>query len=266
MNERNIVRRLLRRITGGVPASASLAKALLDWAEPHHAWLTGNECDGAFDWADLAACTGLEQLCGAAPPHALVLTARLAALLTLEPLDTALLALVVACDRLPRVASLAKIAGAHGHDLPSLLGVLAGADDHEADRAVRRSAVLKLGLAGFRANRLGEIEVDIRWTLERLLDRAPAQDEAMLDTLVGARQAARLATADFAHVDDTDFLVRLLRGRPPPARAASTSSSTVRLGPARRSSRARWPRPLAWPSTGSARRTTTARSRRGGTG
>lgn len=212
MNELDIVRRILRWITRGVPASASLAKALLDWAEPHHAWLTGNECDGALDWADLAACTSTEQLCGNAPPHALVLTARLAALLTLEPFDTALLALVVGCDRLPRVASLAKIASAHGHELPSLLGVLAGADEHEADRAVRRSAVLKLGLAGFRTNRFGEIEVDVRWTLERLLDRAPAQDEAMLDTLVGARQPARLAIADFAHVADTDFLVRLLRG------------------------------------------------------
>jgi transitional endoplasmic reticulum ATPase len=212
MNERDIVRRLLRRITRGVPASAALAKAVLDWAEPHHVWLTGIECDGALHWADLTAWTGPEELCDDPPPHVLVLTARLAVLLALDPLDTALLELVVACDRLPRFASLVKIAGAHGHDLPSLLGMLAGADEHEADRAVRRSAVLKLGLAGFRANRLGEIELDVRWTLERLLDRAPAQDDAILDTLVGARQLARLALADFAHVADTDFLVRLLRG------------------------------------------------------
>ncbi|HEX8555278.1 MAG TPA: AAA family ATPase, partial [Sphingomonas sp.] len=202
----------LRQITCGVPASAPLARALLEWAEPHRAWLTGDEGDGTLEWADLAACTVVEQLCDNAPPHALALTARLAVLLALDPFDTALLALVAACDRLPRVTSLAKIASAHGHDLPSLLGVLAGADEHEADRAVRRSAVLKLGLAGFRANRIGEVEVDVCWTLERLLDRAPAQDDAMLDALVGARQAARLTIADFTHVADNDFLVRLLRG------------------------------------------------------
>lgn len=223
MNERDIVRRLLRRITRGVPASASLAKALLDWAEPHHAWLTGRECDSTPQWADLVAWTDLEQPCDRAPPHALALAARLAALLELEFFDTALLALAVACDRLPRVATLTKIAGAHGHDLPPLLGVVAGADEHAADRAVRRSAVLTLGLAGFRANRLGEVEVDVRWTLERLLDCAPVQDDTMLDTLVGARQAARLAIADFAHVEDSDFLVRLLHG------AATTRACGVNI-------------------------------------
>lgn len=162
MNELHIVRRLLRRITRGVPASAPLAKALLDWAEPHRVWLTGKEADITLDWADLIACTDAKPLCDDAPPHALALADRLAVLLALEPFDAGLLTLIVACDRLPRVAPLATLAGANGHDLPSLLGLLAGADEHEADRAVRRSAVLKLGLAGFRANRRGEVEVDVR--------------------------------------------------------------------------------------------------------
>jgi SpoVK/Ycf46/Vps4 family AAA+-type ATPase len=89
---------------------------------------------------------------------------------------------------------------------------LAGADPHEADRLVRQSAVLKLGLAGFCANRQGEVEVDVRWTLERLLDRAPVRGEAMIDTLVGARQTARLVRGDFTHVRDVDLLIALLRG------------------------------------------------------
>ena len=55
MNERDIVRRLLRRIIHGVPASAPLAGALLDWAEPHRVWLTGTDGDVALDWADLIA-------------------------------------------------------------------------------------------------------------------------------------------------------------------------------------------------------------------
>ena len=212
MTEREMVRGMLLRMTRGVSASATLSKAVLEWAEPHRGWLTGVEGDDALGWADLIAATAAERPSDEARPHALRMSDRLAQLLALEPIDAALLGLITACDRLPRVAALAKVAISNGHDLPTLLGDLAGAEPHEADRAVRRSAVLKLGLAGFRANRLGEVEVDVRWTLERLLDRAPVEDKAMLDTLVGARQPARLGIGDFAHVTDADFLVRLLRG------------------------------------------------------
>ena len=212
MTERDIVRGMLLRITRGVPVSASLAKAVLEWAEPHRAWLTGCESDDALDWTDLVAALANERPSDEARPHVLLVADRLAGLLALEPVDAALLALVVACDRLPRVATLAKVASAHGHDLPALLGMMAGAEPCEAERVVRRSAVLKLGLAAFRANRLGEVGVDVRWTLERLLDRSPGQEDAMLDTLVGARQLARLPLEDFAHVADAAFLVRLLRG------------------------------------------------------
>jgi transitional endoplasmic reticulum ATPase len=212
MTERDIVRRMLLRMTRGISAAASLAKAVLEWAEAHRVWLTGVENDEAFDWASLMAALAEERSTGEMRPHSLRLADRLADLLMLEPVDASLLGLIVACDRLQRVAALAKVASAHGHDLPTLLGIVAGAEPHEADRIVRRSAVLQLGLAGFRANRAGEVEVDVRWTLERLLDRAPAQDEAMLDTLVGVRQPARLDLSDFMHVPDADFLVRLLRG------------------------------------------------------
>ena len=212
MTERDIIRGMLLRLTRGISASASLAKAVLEWAEVHQAWLTGVESDDALDWASLTAAIAEGRSPEEMRPHSLRLADRLADLLVLGPIDAALLALVVACDRLPRVAALAKLASAHGHDLPTLLGIVAGAEPHEADRAVRQSAVLRLGLAGFRANRAGEVEVDVRWTLERLLDRAPAQDEAMLDALVGARQRAQLGLGDFAHVADVAFLVRLLRG------------------------------------------------------
>jgi transitional endoplasmic reticulum ATPase len=89
---------------------------------------------------------------------------------------------------------------------------MAGADEHDAARLVRRSAVLRLGLASFRANRQGAVEVDIGWALERLLDRAPSLGEEMIDTLVGARQPVRLAVEDFGAHPDVDFLVRLLAG------------------------------------------------------
>ncbi len=212
MTERDIVQGMLLRMTRGMTASPSLATALQEWAEPHCTWLTGVESDDALGWADMIAAMADIEDCDEDRPHCLRLADRLATLLELKSIDAALLTLVVACDRLPRVASLTKVASAHGHDLPTLLGTLAGVKPHEADRAVRGSAVLRLGLVCFRANRSNEVEVDVRWTLERLLDRSPADQEAMLDLLIGARQPARLALEDFGHVADAAFLVRLLRG------------------------------------------------------
>ena len=72
--------------------------------------------------------------------------------------------------------------------------------------------MLRLGLIGFSANREGEVRVDIRWTLERLLDRAPASGPEVIDWLVGHRQTAKLDPSDFSHVADVDYLVRLLNG------------------------------------------------------
>jgi hypothetical protein len=93
-----------------------------------------------------------------------------------------------------------------------LLGETAGASANEADRAVRRSAALRLGLANFRANRQGVVEVDLRWSLERLVDRAAADHASVIATLIGPCQPAHLAASDFPHVTDTGFLTSLLAG------------------------------------------------------
>ena len=205
---------MLLRIGRGIPASTPLAKAVVEWAQPHVGWVLGAGAapPDELTWDMLLA--GAKQVAANDEPrqHALVLAEELAALLALAPFDAALLTIMIACDRLPRVAALAAVAGRHGHDLPSLLGELAGADAHEAERLVRCSSVLRLGLVGFVANRQGEITIDVRWALERLLDRAPAAGNAMIDTLAGARQAAPLQLDDFAHIDEADFLVRLLAG------------------------------------------------------
>jgi len=210
MDEHSIVRSMVLRAAGGLPASAPLAKALLDWATPHAEWLmSGTASD--LDWESLLA--GLAGPRAAeTPPQVLDLADSLATLLALAPFDAVLLRLMVACDRLPRVSMLAKLMGQHGHHLPTLLGEAAGAELHEAERFVRRSAPIRLDLAGFVVNRQGEVEVAVRWPLERLLDRAPNSGPEMLETLVGRRQTAALAMQDFAHVEDADFLVRLLRG------------------------------------------------------
>lgn len=214
MQEYEIVRGMLLRIGRGVPASAPLAAAVMDWVAPHAAWLlSGAPCTlSEGGWDALLAGMAEARRSGDLPSPALQLADELAGMLTLTPLDGALLALMVACDRLPRVHALAGIAVRHGHDLPTLLGELAGAEPDEAARAVRRSALLRLGLVGFVANRAGEVRVDVRWTLERLLDRAPAAGAEMMEALIGRRERATLTLDDFAHVPDADFLVRLLRG------------------------------------------------------
>ena len=212
MTEHEIVRSILLRIARGQPATSPLASAVLEWAQPHRAWLLpGTDPQQELGWETLLAGIA-EPRPNAACPQVLELASLLAEHLGFEPVDAALLRLMVACDRLARVATLARIADRFGHDLPPLLGELAGAAAETADRAARRSIVVRLGLATFVANRQGDLEVRVLWTLERLLDRAPSSGPEMIDTLIGKRETATLGLGDFAHVDAADLLVRILRG------------------------------------------------------
>ena len=215
MTEHEMVRRILRRVGGGLPATAALATAILSWAETHGAWLLADRAlvpAEALDWPTLLAASAADPMRPELPAQALLVAADLSGLLGLGPFDAALLAMIAASDRLPRVGSLLRVAGAHGHDLPRLLGELAGAETGVAERQVRQSPVLKLGLASFRENRDAIIVVDVNWPFTRLLDRGPVDGVGAIDALVGERQVARLTLEAFAHVDDAAFLVALLRG------------------------------------------------------
>lgn len=213
MDEYDIVRSLLLRITRGAVASAPLVPAVLDWAAPHREWLgIDTPGDDTMEWSKLVAAFTARRAAGSDLHHSLATAAELARLLDFDAYDAALLGVLVAVDRLPRVAGLARIASNHGHDLPLLLGEIAGAAPNDALRAVRQSPVTRLGLVGFHTNRAGDVEIDVRWTLERLLDRAPVFGDAMIDALVGSRQPARLGLGEFDHVEDAGFLVRLLAG------------------------------------------------------
>lgn len=205
MNEWMIVRSFALRI--GATHDARLSSALNEWAVTHADWLGLGE---TRDWPAALDALARDDTCAA--PHVLAVADVLAQALLLEPMDAQLLRLLVAVDRLPRVAGLAKLWSEQGRDLPALLGELAGASAVDADRAVRRSAAVRLGLTSFYANRQGVVEVDIRWPLERLLDRASAERSSVIATLVGPRQPPRLTLDDFAHIPDASFLVRLLRG------------------------------------------------------
>jgi transitional endoplasmic reticulum ATPase len=206
MNEWTIVRSMALRI--GAIGAERFGRALQNWAEEHAAWLGLGE---THSW-DAAREALAQREDGAPVPHVLAVTQVLAEALALDAFDAAFIALLVAVDRLPRVSALARLWSEQGRDLPALLGELAGAAVGDADRAVRRSAALRLGLAGFYATRQGVVEVDIRWPFERLLDRASADRESVIAAIIGPHQPARLALDDFAHVADAGFLVRLLRG------------------------------------------------------
>ncbi|NLS28483.1 ATP-dependent zinc metalloprotease FtsH [Sphingomonas sp. S2M10] len=206
MDEWTIVRSMALRI--GAIGAERFGRALQNWAEEHAAWLGLGK---THSWD--AAREALAQREDSAPvPHILAVTQVLAEALALDAFDSAFIALLVAVDRLPRVSALARLWSEQGRDLPALLGELAGAPVEDADRAVRRSAALRLGLAGFYATRQGVVEVDIRWPLERLLDSASADRESVIAAIIGPHQPARLALDDFAHVADAGFLARLLRG------------------------------------------------------
>ncbi|WP_242653359.1 ATP-binding protein [Sphingomonas jatrophae] len=202
---------MLLRIGRGVAASAPLAKAVRAWLQPHAPWVIGR-ASTKLRWAELLAAVDAAQPGADRRPQALLLADELARLLALAPFDAALLSLMVASDRLPRVAALTRLAVEHGHDLPMLLGEIAGAAPNDAEAAVRRSPVLRLRLVRFVANRQGRIETEVDWMLTRLLDRASTDPEDVLDTLAGYRQPPTLGLDDFAHVADAEFLVRLLRG------------------------------------------------------
>ena len=211
MDEHAIVRGMLLRIGEDAPASSPLAKALQGWAKHNGAWLIGRSA-AKLGWGALLAALAEPRAPFEPRPRMIELAAALGELLALAPFDAGLLEVVVAVDRLARPAGLARIAAQHGQDLPALVGHLAGADPNEAESCVRRSPVLQLGLARFVASRQGHVELDLDWMLTRLLDRAPTDATDIVDALAGQRQPAALDLVDFDHVNDADFLVRLLRG------------------------------------------------------
>jgi len=211
MDEHAIVRGMLLRIGEEASASSPLVKALLAWAKQHASWLIGRSA-AKLGWGSLLTALAEAQAPPERRPQALELAGALGELLQLAPFDADLLTIAVAVDRLPRPAAVARIVAQHGQDLPALVGLLAGAAPDEAESRVRRSPVLRLGLARFVASRQGHVELDLDWMLTRLLDHAPTETADIVDALAGPRQVASLSLDDFGHVVDADFLVRLLHG------------------------------------------------------
>ncbi|ESQ81864.1 hypothetical protein AEAC466_20080 [Asticcacaulis sp. AC466] len=213
MNEHSIVRSVMLRIARDIAPKSVPANQLIAWAGLNAQWVLGDEtiADKKPGWKTFLASLEAAPANNAPRPAVLELADELGRLLHFAPFDARLLTLMIACDRLPRLADLLCVMGPHVRDLPAVLGELAGADAADAARHVRRSEVLKLGLVAFSARTRHDGPIDIRWPLARVLDRDPAP-ETLGEALTGPRQETRLDLSDFAHVADVPFLVRLLDG------------------------------------------------------
>lgn len=213
MNEYQMVKAMLLQLSGGLSEEAPLAKALKDWVLDNLAWLDlGIRKRHAKDWDSLGKALQRWRLPEAPAPYVMEISDTLAELLGLDTKNSTLLALLIGCDRLPKLQSLSEVATGKGVDLPVLLAGLCGVSAHDALRFVRRSPVFRLGLIGFEMRRSGAVAVDIKWTLDKLLDRAPSQGEEFVDALIGPRHRTGLYMLDFAEVEDAPFLASLIAG------------------------------------------------------
>ena len=225
MNEHFIVRSLVLRMARDFAPQTPPAIRLMAWAMANSAWLTGEapaakkkgetKPERAFDWAQFLKRlerAPVREVSSAEPrPRVLDLADELGRLLHLAPFDARLLTLMIACERLPRLAGVLDAVVKDIRDFPAVLGELAGADAIDAGPKARSSDVLKLGMVTFGVRPGYDDPIIIRWPLSRILDRDPAPNE-LAEALAGQRQTASLGLADFAHIRDGDFLVRLLQG------------------------------------------------------
>ncbi|WP_055118006.1 AAA family ATPase [Roseibium album] len=213
MNEYQMVKAVLLHLSRGLSEDAPLAKALRDWVLDNLAWLDlGLRKRDATNWDALQQALQDWRLPEAPVPYVTEISDTLADLLGLDVENSTLLALLIGCDRLPKLQNLTEVVIGKGVDLPVLLAELCGVSAHEALRFVRRSPVFRLGLIGFQAYRSGVVSVDIKWALEKLLDRAPSHGEEFVDALIGPRHKTSLSMEDFAEVEDAPFLASLIAG------------------------------------------------------
>ncbi|EIZ80776.1 aaa ATPase central domain-containing protein [Novosphingobium sp. Rr 2-17] len=216
MIELIIVRSALLRFTRGACVSRSFAETMREWASPKLGWLTFEKRASLpknATWATyLDTIEGAQEGDFRPQSHSQRIGDILAQVLRLNPFDAVLLRVLIAGLRHPHVRSLLEILTTRGMDLTLLLGVLAGAEEDEAEQRVNASVLLRLGLVNLVANKDGSACISSHWAFGELLARGAASEEAVLSALAGVCQTSALGRADFAHVEDADFLIDLLAG------------------------------------------------------
>ena len=214
MDEMTIARRMLLRAMQGVTAGSPAGKTLLDFGRSHAEALLGLRGAAAkkLTWTALKRAAAGRTAPRPAPAGAVRLAHEVAALLRLDPVDAGIVTVVFAMDRVRMVRDLGDILRGQGDSLPAMIGEIAGADPTDAERRVRLNPLFRMSLAVFRADWRGQIELETRWALDNLLDRMPESEEGIVAQLVGPRQSGALPLDAFHHVEEADFLRRLLAG------------------------------------------------------
>ncbi|HEX8126538.1 MAG TPA: AAA family ATPase [Allosphingosinicella sp.] len=227
MGEKLLAQRALRLLRDTVGPLSQEGAAALGWASDQRDWLWPGQ-----PWADsppglIARAFGVETLdwetlprlldridTGQPEPELFAGLRAAAALLELDPFDSALIETVAAFERLPRLSALRLRLGSSGGDVAALIGRLAGAPAAEATARVRRSEALALGLLWYGADAgLCGSELQLQWRFARLLDEGPADEARLVAALAGIPQSASLGRSDFVEIEETfGLLVRLLAG------------------------------------------------------
>lgn len=212
--EHEMVRGLLLRTMRGLLATHPMAKELLGFGRKHGPWLLGLTPGKAnkLTWSAFKQTLQAPSTRVTKAHPVLLLGHELAQLLDLDETNAAILEAMIAFSRLGRVSELVELLASYGFSLPVMLGEAAGLDSNNAERVVRQHILVRLGFVGFKANWQGKVELSVRWTFERLLDHQPSTAEDILELMVGPRQSSALPLDAFAHINETEFLVRLLLG------------------------------------------------------
>lgn len=205
LHDSHWARALARAVATDHPGKTKTGRALLGWARARAAAL-------GFEDKTIARAAML----GAHAPapdvredESLLQANRLADALDLTAEERALLLLTTAMERGPLTRSLAKLIEGEALDMEALVGTLTGFAAH----ALRTAEVVRLDLVGRWTSKEGKVEFGLCWSFERLLDARTGQYENLIDGLLGRRQAARHAIADFpAQRREADLALALLRG------------------------------------------------------
>jgi AAA+ superfamily predicted ATPase len=214
MNQIQIIRRMMRRAMRGVHAATQPGKDLLEFGRTHGRVLFGLKAAEAkkLTWTALKRAVADDGGSADDGDGVLRLARELSALLRLDPIDSAIVEVTFALDRLCLPGELDDILSRSGNNVPATIGEVAGAGPQDAERRVRLNPLFRLGLATFRADWRGQVRLETRWALENLLDRLPQSEAEIVALMVGPRHAAGLPLSAFDHVEDADFLRRLLEG------------------------------------------------------
>lgn len=205
LHDSHWARALARAVAADHPGKTKTGRALLGWARARAAAL-GFENNIIARAALLGPITPAPD---AREDESLLQANRLADALDLAAEERALLLLVTAMERAPLTRSLAKLIEAQALDMEALVGTLTGLAPH----AIRAAEMVRLDLVGRWASKEGKVEFGLCWSFERLLDAKAGQHDSLIDGLLGRRQVARHAIADFpAHQGDAELALALLRG------------------------------------------------------